>query len=111
MNLAVRYAEFTLISLFFVAVGVFLYVNADLLPLPSEGVMLAFSKKTKVPFHLCKMGFDCAVVVIAALISLIIKGELLGVREGTIIAAIFVGIIIKPVAKLFLNKLKDFLNN
>lgn len=102
---------YIIISLFFVAVGVFLYVNSDLLPLPSEGVMLAFSKKTKVPFHLCKMGFDCAVVVIAALISLIIKGELLGVREGTIIAAIFVGIIIKPVAKLFLNKLKDFLNN
>ena len=102
---------YIIVSLFFVAVGVFLYVNADLLPLPSEGVMLTFSKRTKIPFHLCKMGFDCSVVVIAALISLIVKGELLGVREGTIIATVFVGIIIKPVAKLFLNRLKDFLNN
>lgn len=100
---------YIIVSLFFVAVGVFLYVNANLLPLPSEGVMLTFSKRTKIPFHLCKMGFDCSVVVIAALISLIADGELLGVREGTIIAAVFVGIIIKPVAKLFLNKLKDFL--
>lgn len=100
---------YIIVSLFFVAVGVFLYVNANLLPLPGEGVMLTFSKRTKIPFHLCKMGFDCSVAVIAALISLIADGELLGVREGTIIAAVFVGIIIKPVAKLFLNKLKDFL--
>ena len=40
-----------------------------------------------------------------------LSGINVGVREGTIIAAIFVGIIIKPVARLFLNKLKDFLNN
>ena len=57
------------------------------------------------------MGFDCSVVIIAALISFIVKGELLGVREGAIIAAVFVGVIIKPVAKLFLNRLKDFINN
>ena len=100
---------YIIISLFFVAVGVFLYVNSDFLPLPSEGVMLTFSKRTKVPFHICKIGFDCSVVVIAALISLIARGELLGVREGTIIAAVFVGIIIKPVAKRFLTKLKLFI--
>lgn len=102
---------YIIISLFFVAVGVFLYVNSDFLPLPSEGVMLTFSKRTKLPFHICKIGFDCSVVVIAALVSLISRGELLGVREGTIIAAIFVGIIIKPIAKRFLSKLKSFLDN
>ena len=47
---------YIIISLFFVAVGVFLYVNADLLPLPSEGVMLAFSKKQKSPFTYAKWG-------------------------------------------------------
>ena len=91
--------------------GVFLYVNSDFLPLPSEGVMLKFSKRTKVPFHICKIGFDCSVVVIAAAISLIATGELHGVGEGTIIAAVFMGIIIKPIAKHFLNKLKAFLDN
>ncbi len=102
---------YIIVSLFFVALGVFLYVNSDLLPLPSEGVMLTFSKRTNIPFHICKIGFDCSVVVIAALISLISRGELLGVREGTIIAAVFVGMIIKPVARCFLNKLKAFLDN
>ena len=102
---------YIIVSLFFVALGVFLYVNSDFLPLPSEGVMLTFSKRTNIPFHICKIGFDCSVVVIAALISLISRGELLGVREGTIIAAVFVGMIIKPVARCFLNKLKAFLDN
>lgn len=102
---------YIIISLFFVAAGVFLYVNSDFLPLPSEGVMLVFSKRTKLPFHLCKIGFDCSVVVIAAAVSLLVKHELLGVREGTVIAAVFVGMIIKPIAKHFLGKLKRFLGD
>lgn len=100
---------YIVISLFFIAAGVFLYVNSDFLPLPGEGVMLTFSKRKKVPFHICKVSFDCSVVIIAVLISLIAKGKLLGVREGTIIAAVFVGIIIKPISKLFLKRLKAFL--
>lgn len=100
---------YIIVSLFFVAAGVFMYVNSDFLPLPSEGVMLTFSKKTGIPFHICKIGFDCSVVVIAAAVSLIARGELLGVREGTVIAAIFVGIIIKPISKLFLKRLKAFI--
>ena len=71
--------------------------------------MITFSKKTSIPFHICKIGFDSSVVVIAALISLIARGELLGVREGTVIAAVFVGVIIKPISKYFLLRLKSFL--
>lgn len=48
-------------------------------------------------------------VVIAAAISLISRGALLGVREGTVIAAVFVGIIIKPIAESFLGSLKSFI--
>lgn len=53
--------------------------------------LLTFSKKTAIPFHIhiCKIAFDCSVVIIAALTSLIARGTLLGVREGTIIAAVF----------------------
>ncbi len=47
----------------------------------------------------------------AALISFIARGELLVLREGTVIAAIFVGIIIKPISKCFLAKLKSFLGD
>ena len=54
-----------------------MYVNSDFLPLPGEGVMLAFSKRTGVSFHICKIGFDCSVVVIAAIISFAARGELL----------------------------------
>lgn len=100
---------YIIISLFFVAFGVYLYVNSDFLPLPSEGVMLTFSKKTNIAFHICKIIFDCSVVAGAAAISLLVSGTLLGVREGTIIAAVFVGIIIKPITKLLTKSLKAFL--
>ena len=100
---------YIIISLFFIAAGVFLYINADLLPLPAEGVMVVFSKRTGVAFHICKVGFDCSVVVIAALISLIVRGELFGVREGTVIAAVFVGILMKPITKFCLPRLRAFL--
>ncbi|MBQ8687663.1 MAG: hypothetical protein IJ512_03810 [Ruminococcus sp.] len=100
---------YIIVSLFFVAFGVYLYVNSDFLPLPSEGVMLAVSRKTGIAFHICKIIFDCSVVVGAAVISLLVTGTLLGVREGTIIAAVFVGIIIKPISKLLTKRLKTFL--
>lgn len=99
------------VSLVFVAVGVFLYVNSDFLPLPAEGTMLVFSNKTKLAFHLCKILFDCSVVIIAAIISLVAKGTLIGVREGTVMAAVFVGAIIKPISKRFLSKLKSFIGD
>lgn len=100
---------YIVISLFFVALGVYLYVNSDFLPLPSEGVMLVLSKKTNIAFHICKIIFDCSVVIGAAIISFFAIGTLLGVREGTVIAAVFVGIIIKPIAKFLTRHLKAFL--
>ncbi|MBQ8515341.1 MAG: hypothetical protein IJ496_08075 [Ruminococcus sp.] len=102
---------YIIISLFFVALGVYLYVNSDFLPLPSEGVMLVLSRKTNIAFHICKIIFDCSVVAGAAVISLLTTGTLLGVREGTILAAVFVGIIIKPISKCLTKWLKAFLAN
>ncbi len=98
-------------SLFFIAVGVFLYINSDLIPLPSEGVMLVLCKKTKISFPVCKVIFDCSVVVVATAISFIFTGNLYGVREGTVIAAIFVGIIMKPITKKFKEPLKKSLDH
>ena len=74
-----------------------------------SGSLFRSSKRTGISFHICKIGFDCSIVVIAAIISFTARGELLGVREGTIIAAVFVGVIIKPVSSLFLSRLKKFI--
>ena len=97
-------------AILLVAVGVFLYVTADLLMLPGEGVMNAMSQRTKLSFPVCKMIFDCTMVAGAVILSLVFTGTLLGVREGTIIAAIGVGLVMKPIAGFFKPRLQKLLD-
>lgn len=79
-------------SILFIAVGVLLYVEADLVPLPTEGLCLACAKKSgKIPFHNMKILLDCAMVATAAGLSLLFFHTLVGVREGTVLTALVVG--------------------
>lgn len=97
------------ISLIVIAFGILCYLTADIVPLPSEGVMLAISQKTGIKFHVMKITFDMTVVVIACIISFIGFHELRGIREGTFIAAFGVGKIIGWITKPVKPKLKRFL--
>ncbi|MEG2144933.1 MAG: DUF6198 family protein, partial [Oscillospiraceae bacterium] len=56
-------------SIFLIAMGMTLYLFADLIPMPSEGFMLAVCEKTGFAFHRIKVVFDCSVVTAAAGIS------------------------------------------
>ncbi len=87
-----------------VGIGVFLYVGAELIPMPTEGVMLAMVKKTGMQFSTAKIIFDVSSVGVAVALSLIFMHRLEGVREGTILAAIFVGFVVKLLHKIFKNK-------
>lgn len=81
-----------LCSIFIVALGVSLYMSVKLINLPAEGLTAAIAQKaSNVPFHTIKIIVDCSFVGIAALISFITLKEIVGIREGTILAAIFVG--------------------
>jgi uncharacterized membrane protein YczE len=66
-------------------------MGADLMPMPAEGVMLAITQLTGISFHKVKMIFDTTVVVISVAVGLIFAGRILGVREGTVLSALFVG--------------------
>lgn len=79
------------ISIVLVALGVTLYLGADLMPMPAEGVMLAISELTGISFHKMKMIFDTTVVVASVIISLVFLGRVAGVREGTLLSALFIG--------------------
>lgn len=101
---------YLVISMALVGLGILLYLEPKLLPLPGEGVMLAVSKKFRFPLYKCKIGFDASVVVIAALTSLCYFHGFHGVREGTVLAAIGVGkflglftTLLKPQLGLFLG--------
>ena len=79
------------ISIVLVAVGVLLYIEVDLVPMPMEGFTMAISKKMGFKFHNVKVVVDCAVVVVGIVLSLTVFHTLVGIREGTVITAIVVG--------------------
>lgn len=99
------------VSIILVALGIFLYIQADILSLPGEGVMQAISKKTGIALSTAKLIFDWVVVIIAAVLSLVCLGMLSGVREGTVIAAFGVGLCLKVINRLWREPLVRFLGN
>ena len=78
-------------SVAIVALGILLYLKAELLPQPAEGLLLAIQKKTGWKLHNIKIGFDCAVVTIAVVFSLLTVHRVIGIREGTLLAMLGVG--------------------
>jgi len=92
------------ISIVFIAIGVVLYIEVELVPMPMEGLSLAIAGKTHVPFHNMKIVIDCVVVVAGALLSLVCLRKLVYIREGTIITALVTGkvmaIVKKPLSPL-----------
>ena len=90
-----------LIGVLLVAVGVSFEVKAGVVVLAGEGVVLAICKVLpKVKFGYMKVGFDVTLVVIACILSIVFTGRLQGVREGTVAAALLVGLIAKQLGKL-----------
>ena len=90
-----------LVSTVFIAVGIFFYLPADLIPLAGEGVMQAVSDVTKIEFSKVKIGFDCSMVVISVITCLICIHSLGSVGVGTVIAAFLVGFSLGRVNKAF----------
>lgn len=88
-----------IIGILMVGVGVSIEVMAKLVTTPGEGLVLAICKVFPVKFGNTKIAFDVTLVLISLTTILIYLGHLEGVREGTIIAAIFVGVIAKLVSK------------
>ena len=89
-----------LIGIFLVAVGVSLEVKAGVVVLAGEGVVLAICKVLPVKFGYMKVGFDVTLVAVACVLSFVFTGRLQGVREGTVAAALLVGLIAKQLGKM-----------
>lgn len=79
------------ISIVFIAVGVILYLDVELVPMPMEGLSLALAKKLNIPFHNMKVIIDCVVVAVGIALSFLFLHRLDGIREGTVITAIVTG--------------------
>lgn len=99
------------ISIILVEMGILLYLEASILSLPGEGVMQAISNKTGIELSTAKLFFDWSLVIIAAITSLIFTRSLMGVREGTVLAAFGVGICLKYFTNHFRIPLNKILSN
>lgn len=94
-----------LLGVLLVGIGVSCEVNANVIPLAGEGFILAVCKIFSRPFPPVKVCFDCSLVIIACALGLLFRGELIGVREGTIAAAILVGLVSKQITKWLIKPL------
>jgi len=88
-----------IVGIAMVAVGVSMEVAANVVTLAGEGLVLAICKVIPVKFGSMKMCFDGILVATAVLIGIAAKGTLLGVREGTVAAAVLVGLLSKQICK------------
>lgn len=99
---------YLLISILLVALGILFYLNAEILSLPGEGIIQAISYKSKIKLSTAKIIFDWSLIIIATLVSLFYLGELNGIREGTIIAALGVGMCIRFLEPLLEQPIRNF---
>ncbi|MCD8214331.1 MAG: DUF6198 family protein [Clostridiales bacterium] len=90
-----------IISCVVIAFGVNTEVKAGVLVLAGEGLILAISKKTGIEFGKCKVGFDCTLMACGFIFSMLLFGELNGIREGTLAAALLVGTFVRIINKKF----------
>ncbi len=77
------------------AVGVFFEVKSKLTYLPGEGLAMAITKTFNIEFGKSKIAVDSSMVVIGVISSLILLSGLEGIREGTVVAAVLVGYIVR----------------
>lgn len=88
---------FCVIGILLVGIGVSFEVTANVVTLAGEGMVLALCKAFSLKFANTKVGFDVTLVTLSSILSLLFLGHLAGVREGTVAAAIFVGLTAKQV--------------
>jgi len=88
------------ISIVLIAVGITLYIDAQLMALPAEALVIAIAYKINSKFHRVKIVMDCIVVGTAILLSLIFLREFHGVREGTVLSAVLVGKLMPWVSRM-----------
>ena len=99
---------YLIVSIPIMSLGIAVYVTPQISPAPAEGVTAAMSQKTGWPVPKCLLIFDIAIVAIAVALSLIYFHTLVGVREGTIICALTLGPVMKPIMGVIQKPLREF---
>lgn len=87
------------VGILLVALGVSVEVAAGLVTTAGEGVVLAICQVLPVRFGTMKVIFDVTLVCLSVTIGLVFLGRVEGVREGTVAAALLVGLLARRFQK------------
>lgn len=90
-----------LLGCLILAFGLWVQYMGRVAMLPGEAMNRAISTVTGYKYENIKIVFDLLYIFISAIICLIFLRELKGVREGSIIAAVLVGLLIKLFNRIF----------
>ena len=89
-----------IVGILLVGCGVSMEVTAGVVTLAGEGLVLAICRVVPVKFGNMKIAFDVTLVLMACVLSFLFLGGLHGVREGTVAAALCVGLVAKQMNRL-----------
>lgn len=96
------YVLFMVLSIFLIALGIFIYMPANIAPLPGEGCVEAVAIVTDWRFSTIKIGFDATMVVISLVMCwLWYTNTFASVNVGTVISAFMVGFTLRQIANLY----------
>ena len=89
---------FLAVSIFLTALGIFIYMPANIAPLPGEGCVEAIAIVTGWRFSTIKIGFDATMVIISlAMCGLWYTSMFEAVNIGTVISAFMVGFTLRQI--------------
>lgn len=77
------------------ATGITFQLMANVSYMPGDGFVRTVSDEYGIPFGTAKICFDASIVLLAILLSLCCFRNISGIREGTVLAAVLVGFLIR----------------
>lgn len=92
-----------IIATFFHALGISLQLASNLSMVPLDMFANILSMRYEKDYGIIKVCVDVSLVALAVLLSFMAFGELRGVRGGTVFAAIFVGLIVSALTRLYVK--------
>lgn len=96
------YVAYVLISIILIAFGIFVYMPANIAPLPGEGCVEAIALVTGWRFSTVKIAFDASMVTIALVMCWLWYTNIFGaVYIGTVISAFMVGFTLRQINNLY----------
>lgn len=95
-------AVFLVVSIILTALGIFIYMPANIAPLPGEGCVESVAIVTGWRFSTIKIGFDATMVIISLVMCGLWYSNIFGaVYIGTVISAFLVGFTLRQINNLY----------